>query len=212
MNYEDFMSLVRARRTIRAYKSDPVDGQIINQIIEAGKWAPSGNNTQPLEVVVIKEKDIIEKLEDALAQSSDSKWSGHSGAPVMLVVLGDPRFCDAYPKGPVREEILHASLAAAIENMFLALEALGLGGSAWKIVPPYAAAKIKELLGIPQLYIVKALIPLGYSEKHSYSPPKRDIEVHKNFYDINKFKSDDEVVKIIKNCSKNKELNKIRLF
>lgn len=212
MNYEDFIELVRKRRTIRAYKSKPVDDKIINQIIEAGKWAPSGNNMQPFEIVVIKEKNIIEQIENALGQSSEPKWRERSKVPVVLVVLGDPRFCDAYPKGPVREEILHSSLSAAIENMLLASTALGLGGSAWKTVPPYAAVKIKELLGIPQLYIVKALIPLGYPKANVTAPIKRDIEVHEDCYDITKLKSDDEIVEIIIKYCKIKGLNKIRVF
>lgn len=212
MNYEDFITLIRERRTIRAYKSDPVDDKIINQIIEAGKWAPSGNNTQPFEIVVVKGISLVKQIETSLSQTSEPKWNEHSGAPVMLVVLGDPRFCEAYPKGPVREEILHSSLSAAIENMLLASTVLGLGGSVWKTVTPYGAIKIKELLEIPQFYIVKALLPLGYPKGNVTAPMKRDIEVHENRYDISKLKTDDEVAEIIKKYSKIRELNKFRVF
>ena len=167
MDYEGFIEIVRSRRSIRSYKPDPVDDGLIEKIVEAGKWAPSGNNTQPLEIVAVKEKALVEQIEELTRQNCEPKLGQHFGAPAMLVVLGDPRLCDAYPKGLVREEILHASLSAAIENMLLAATVVGLGGSVWKTVSPSAAVKIKELLGIPMFYILKALLPLGY--------PKGDV-------------------------------------
>jgi nitroreductase len=210
MNYENFMNIVRSRRSIRSHKPDPINDEIIKQVIEAGKWAPSGNNTQPLEIVVVKDKSIIEQMENIIAQAYEPKLTQHFGAPVMLVVLGDPRFCEAYPKGFLREEILHSSLAAVIENMLLASTALGLGGGAWKTVPSSAAVKIKDLLGIPQLYVLKALIPLGYPKEDVEAPPKRDIVVHENRYNIGKLKNEEEVKEIINKYSVVKHLNKLR--
>lgn len=128
----------------------------------------------------------------------------------MLVVLGDPRFCEAFPKGFVREEIFHSSLAAAIENMLLASTVAGLGGSVWKTVSQSAAAKIKDVLGIPQFYILKALIPLGYPKHEVKAPPKRDIVTHENHYRLDKLKSEEQVTEIIRKYSAVKELNKVR--
>ena len=128
----------------------------------------------------------------------------------MLVVLGDPRFCDAYPKGFIREEILHSSLSGAIENMLLASTALGLGGSDWKTVPSSAASKIKDLLGIPQFFVLKGVIPLGYPKGDVEPPPKRDIPVHENHYDLDKLKSEEEISEIIKKYCSVKHLNRLR--
>ena len=211
MNYEDFMKVIRGRRSIRLHKSDPINDEIISQVIEAGKWAPTGNNTQPFEIVVVKERPIIERMEDIMGEGYDPKMTRHYGAPVMLIILGDPRFCDAYPKnGLIREEILHSSLSAVIENMLLASTAVGLGGSLWKTASPYAAMKIKDLLGIPQLFILKALIPLGYPKEVVVSPPKRDIVVHENRYDLAKLKSEEEIRESINEYSVVKHLDKIR--
>ena len=209
MNYEDFMKIVRERRSIRSYKADPVADEVINQVIEAGKWAPTGNNTQPIEIVAVKDKALIEQMEEIIAEAYEPKMSQHFGAPVILVVLGDPRFCDAYPKGFMREEILHSSLAAAIQNMLLASTVVGLGGSVWKTVPFSAAVKIKDLLGVPQLYVVKALLPLGYPKGEVKASPKRDITVHENRYDRAKFKSEAEIGEIMKEYCFIEHLNKI---
>lgn len=210
MNYESFLKVVRGRRSIRLYKPDPVNDEIINQIIEAGKWAPSGNNTQPFEIVVVKEKFLIEQIEKIIGEGLEPKMTQSFGNPVIMLVLGDPRFCDAYPQGFIREEILHSSLAAAIENMILASTVLGLGGSVWKTVPFSAAVKIKDLLEIPQLFIIKALLPLGYPEGQVEAPPKRDILIHQNRYDTGKLITEEEVSEIIKKYSAVKQLNKIR--
>lgn len=210
MHYEDFMTIVRGRRTVRSYKPDPVKHEIINQIIEAGKWAPSGNNTQPFEIVVVKEKTLIEQMEEIIADAVVPRMTQSFNAPVALVVLGDPRFCEAYPKGFIREEIFHASLAAAIQNMLLASAVVGLGGSVWRTVPFSAAVKIKELLAIPQLYVLKALLPLGYPERDVTAPPKRDIIVHEDRYNMDKFKSEEEIGETMKEYCFIKHLNKMR--
>ena len=198
MNYEDFMKIVRERRSIRSYKADPVTDEVMNQVIEAGKWVPTGNNTHPIEIVAVRDKALIEQLEGIIAEAYEPKKSQRFGAPAILVVLGDPRFCDAYPRGFMREEILHSSLAAAIQNMFLASTAVGLGGSVWEIVPLPAAVKIKDLLGVPQLYVVKAVLPLGYPKGEVTASPKRAITVHENKYDRAKFKSEAEVGEMTK--------------
>ena len=212
MNYEDFIKVVRSRRSIRAYRNAPVEDDKIEKIVEAGKWAPSGNNTQPLEIVVLREKGLIEKTENIIRQSCEPKLGQHFGAPALLVILGDSRLCDAYPKGPIGEEILHASLSAAIENMLLASTAVGLGGSIWKTVPPSAGVMIKELLGIPQFYVLKALLPLGYPKGDVEPPPKRDVVVHENGFDVRKMKSEEDLHEITNNFCTVKDLNKIRFL
>ncbi len=207
MNYENFMEVVRTRRSVRTYKPDPISDEMIRQVIEAGKWAPSGNNTQPFEILVIKDQDLMEKVSAILGRVHGSKSKQEFGAPVTLVVLGDPRLCNAYPKGPFRDEILHASLSAAIENMLLASTTLGLGGSVWKTVSMTAGVLIKDLLGIPQLFVLKAMLPLGYPSRDVKPPGKRDIAVHENRYDSDKFKSDEEIDEMIKKYSRFKNLN-----
>ena len=211
MDYDQLMEVIRSRRSVRNYKPDPVSDEVINQVIEAAKWAPSGNNSQPWEIVVLKDKALMEKVNTILHEVHGSKNKQDFGAPATLLVLGDPRYCDAYPKGPFREEIFHASLSAAIENMLLAATALGLGGSLWKTVSATAGVKIKDLLGIPQLYVLKVMLPLGYPTMPVKAPRKRDVVVHENRYDQTNLKSDEEVTAIIKEYSRFKGLNKKRV-
>lgn len=211
MDYDQLIEVIRSRRSVRNYKPDPVSDEVINQVIEAAKWAPSGNNSQPWEIVVLKDRTLMKKVNDILHEVHGSKNKQEFGAPVTLLVLGDPRYSDAYPKGPFREEIFQASLSAAVENMLLAATALGLGGSLWKTVSATAGVKIKDLLGIPQLYFLKVMLPLGYPTRPVKAPRKRDVVVHENRYDPSKLKSDEEVLGIIKKYSRFKGLNKKRV-
>jgi nitroreductase len=60
MEIEKFIDLVKSRRSIRAYRPDPIPDEYVRQIIEAARWAPSGGNSQPWEFIVIKRKDVKE--------------------------------------------------------------------------------------------------------------------------------------------------------
>ena len=64
MDYDSFLELVKARRTIRRFKPDPIPDEYVDKIIEAARWAPSGFNMQPWEFVVIRDK----KLKDTIVQ------------------------------------------------------------------------------------------------------------------------------------------------
>ena len=62
MEIESFIELLKSRRSIRAYKPDPIPDKYIQKIIEAARWAPSGGNSQPWEFVVIKRKDLKDRI------------------------------------------------------------------------------------------------------------------------------------------------------
>jgi nitroreductase len=211
MDYEQFITLVRDRRSVREYKPDPVSDAIINKIIEGGKWAPCAFNIQLLEVVIVKDMSLIEQILDIAGNGFEPPIIQHFGSPALLVILGDSRYCDGYTKGFMQEQQLHEGLAMAIENMMLASAALGLG-SVWKTVSPYGGVKIKELLGIPPFYVLEALMPLGYAKKIPAMPPKKDIDIHENRYDINKLKSKSEVEEILKKYCAVPGIRNIRAF
>jgi len=207
MDYEGLMEIIRQRRTTRVYRPDPIPDEFIDKVIEAARWAPTGANTQPFEFVVVKDKEVKKKINQIFSENtmmakkapdfSPVPQTFLEVAPVLIIVLGDPRFKEAYPRGEQRDEIFHASLSAAVQNMHLAATALGLGGSVWKTVAPVADMKIKELLGIPQVFTIKTIMPLGYPQTQPSPPVKREPVVHRERYDMSKFKTEDEVQNVI---------------
>ena len=209
MDYEGFMEVVKARKSVRGFKPDSVPEEMINQIVEAAKLAPTGNNTQPFEIVAVKDGTLIQGIESALAEGFIPTLNQRFNAPAMLLVLGDPRFCKAYPQG-AEDAIFRQSLSLAIGNMLLAITALGLG-SVWKCVPPLAQVKIKDLLNIPQIFALEVVLPLGFPKKEeAEARPKRDIALHFDRYDKTKCLSDEQIVEAMNNYCRVKELGIFR--
>jgi len=62
MDYKNLLELVKARRSIHRFKPEPVPDEYINKIIEVARWAPSGYNSQPWEFMVIKKREIKDKI------------------------------------------------------------------------------------------------------------------------------------------------------
>ncbi len=58
----DIFKIIKTRRSIRRFADEPVSDEIINRIIEAGTWAPSGMNNQPWKFAVIKDSVLKEKI------------------------------------------------------------------------------------------------------------------------------------------------------
>lgn len=81
----DIVEAIRNRRTIRRFSTQPVDEGLIDEILEAGRRAPSASNTQPWRFVVVRD----EKRKAALAEAAGGQKSV-STAPVVIVVCGEP--------------------------------------------------------------------------------------------------------------------------
>ena len=112
------------RRSIRHYQDRQVDIPTIELLLKAGMAAPSANNRQPWEFIVITERKTL----DLLAQASGAEMLDH--APVCICVCGD---LNAYA-GVERTWFQDCSVAT--ENILLAVEALGLG-AVWCGVYPH---------------------------------------------------------------------------
>ena len=110
MDYEAFMEVVKNRRSVRIFKSDPVPDEMLNKIVSAASLAPTGNNTQPMEIVVVRNRAIMHEIETIIGTYFLPPMTQRFDAPAMLVVLGDPRLCEGYPQGFVREGILLLTL------------------------------------------------------------------------------------------------------
>ena len=197
-DYAGFMEVVRARRSVRTFKDDPVPEEMIQQIIAAAKLAPTGNNAQPFEVMVVNDSAVIDDIENIIGEEFRPPFAQKFGSPAMLLPLADPRFCKTFPQGDgVPERILLDSMTLAIDHMYLAIAALGLG-SLWKDIPPTASTRIKELLKIPQSFLMPVSMPLGFPDGNDIEPrPKRDIPVHVGTYDQSKYLSDGDIDRII---------------
>ncbi len=189
--YEDLLTVLQKRRSIRRFKEDPVPEELVVKIIDAARWAPSGFNMQPWEFVVVTDRElrkkIVEITDSYWKQSKEMEtarpaWQGttwklagmtdtafdYTHAPVYILLLGDPRTQAGLPMGVQcdhhrRRLIYQSSLANAFLYMHLAATTLGLASQWYSAVQtPYASCMIKPLLGIPEHMDLYDMMVLGY--------------------------------------------------
>lgn len=180
----DFWEVLRERRSSRRFKKLPVEEEKISLILEAGNQAPSPANRQPWLFIVIRNRQVKERIRD-LAAKTRQEWAEASGwnwlrkydveylveVPVMICVAGDPTRGGADQFIPGRGESYAHACAAAVENMLLAAQALGLSG-VWFTL--FAKEELANILGLEPQYDPIALVCLGYNDDPTPQPEKRD--------------------------------------
>ncbi len=222
IDIDSFLDLVRKRRSIHEFKTDPFPEEYVGKIIEAARWSMSGSNCQPWEFIIVKDNDTRQKICDIYweqrrsvrliemtrlpemrqpwVESSGEEVPGLSDAPVYILVCGDPRRLQAGSIGPhflfgQDHGRFLMSMACAIQNMQLAAAALGIRAQ-WATINYPAEEKLKPLLGLPAVFRIAVLVPLGHSTKEPSPGHRRPAEelVHFERYDQSKFKSDEEII------------------
>ncbi len=152
----ELTDLIKTRRSIRKFKDEPVPDSRIYEILEAGRWSPSGKNNQPWRFVVIKNKEIKDELAALTKYSSIIKSSD---------------FCIAVfyhtPSGYDRDKDL-MSIGSCIQNMLLQSHSLNIG-SVWLGEILKNKEKINPVLEIDQDNENMAIIAFGYSDEEAES-------------------------------------------
>ncbi|MHA2212717.1 MAG: nitroreductase family protein [Candidatus Thorarchaeota archaeon] len=159
----DTLEAIKDRRSIRKYKSTPVEGEKLEKILEAGRWAPSASNRQPWHFIVVRNKETREKLAD-----SHDYGRFMAQSPIVIVVLGDP---DIHPKYNL------ADPHNAVQNMLLAAYSLGLG-TCWMGVRDTSIEPVfRRILEIPDKYRVICSVSVGYADHERKSTRKPFDEI-----------------------------------
>jgi nitroreductase len=224
MQYDDFLELVKKRRSFRRYKPDPVPQDMIEKVLEAARNAPSAGNSQPWEFVVVQDAEAKKRITQSISSGYQELHKADptmywpvavqphlATAPVLIVVCGDRRLEVTYPVHLPREVLLRQSLAITIYALQLAAASFGLA-TAWATMQTEAReTQLRRLLGIPDVYTVDHIIPLGYpdEEKEKSSKALRPVRerahsrrgldeiVHYERYDKKKFRSDEQIKEFI---------------
>lgn len=146
--------LIVSRRSIRQFRQEPVSQEILRDVVNAGRLAPSAANRQPLEFIVVDEESIRKQLFPCL------KWAGY------IVPEGNPKpgqepqaYVVVLVNTEIREKGFEWDSGAAIENMILTAWEKGIG-SCWIISAD--KARVKTLLNVPASYKVDSVIAFGY--------------------------------------------------
>ncbi len=152
----EVLRAIRERRSIRAFKTDPVEPEKLEAILEAGRWAPSGKNTQPWRFVIVESQEKRQQLGQLVTQMDMIRT-----APVTIAVLLDTE------AGYDRIKDIQA-IGACAQNMLLAAHSLGLG-ACW--IGRVRDEQVERVLGVGEHEELMMLIPIGYPAE---SPPPKE--------------------------------------
>ena len=87
---ETVLSIIKTRRSVRAYKDMPIKNNDLEKILEAGRWAPSGVNIQPWRFLIVRDKLLIKEIGE-LCYFGAIKSRHVSEAAAVIVLCGDSR-------------------------------------------------------------------------------------------------------------------------
>lgn len=158
--YETIIS----RRTIRKFDQKKIDPEILKNIVNAGRLAPSAANLQPLEYLIIDDEDLKKRIFPNLAWAGYIKPEGDPGKDerpaAYIIILADKKINPA----PERD------IGASVENMNLVAEEEGMG-CCW--IGAFKKKEIGNIINVPENLSVELVLALGYPLE---KPVPEDIE------------------------------------
>ena len=188
---ESFHDVISTTRSIRRIKSDPVPADVLDRVLQAAVWAPSGGNRQPWRMIVVQDTEIKKKLgaiyskewavyvdfnmQNAKNAPQEVKERLAAGlavgtaladnlheVPVVVMFVHDSRLIYVTDDNLGRTSVVGgASLYPAVQNLLTAARAEGLGGVLTTLIAR-SEPEVRELLGLPAEWGVHAMVPLGY--------------------------------------------------
>jgi len=148
---EALLALLKSRRSIRRYRPDSVPDEMIEQLLEAGRWAPSASNRQPWDFIVVRDEAIRQQVAEHAAFYF-IKWAHVAEAPLLIVLCGDAR-------NPAYRRYLHEDIGLAGSQIMLQAKALGLG-TCW--LGGIDRKAIAATLKLPEHLEVVGLLTVGF--------------------------------------------------
>lgn len=185
----DALNLIRTRHSCRHFSSKPVEREKVEQVVEAGRFAPSGGDNQYTHFLVIRDHAVLEKiarvacaefakmevtpttyrsLANCIRFSKLGKCTFHYNAPVLIVTANREGYGNAM-----------ADCACAVENMLLMANALDLGGCYinqlnWLRDNPVMTEYLRGL-GLAEGEKVFASLVIGYADTLDGLPFRRIV-------------------------------------
>ncbi len=145
--------VILARRTIRQFKPDPIAREVLVKLVDAGRLAPSAANLQPLEYIVVDDREKCGRVFPCL------KWAAYIAPKGNPLPGQEPAACIVVlVNTAVRDKMFEYDVGAAVENMIVAALAEGVG-SCWLI--SVDREKAAEVLGVPPGYRIDSVLALG---------------------------------------------------
>lgn len=188
---DDLYAFMSTTRSIRRISDKSIPDDVLQRVLQAAIWAPSGGNRQPWRIIAVRDRDTKQKLSDIYvdewAKYVDFNMKKLEGAPAEIIVGASKglavgtRLAETLADVPVVAMFVHdpaalyvtdegfgrspvvggASLYPAVQNLLLAARAEGLGGVLTTLISS-REPDVRAVLGFPDTWGVYAMVPLGY--------------------------------------------------
>ena len=143
----EFNNIIRERTSTRKFSDKKLEKEKLDNILEAGRLAPTAKNNQPIKIYVVQSDDGLNRIDKA----SRCRYN----APIVLVICGNKE--EAYHKGDYSTYEMDSSIVTT----YMMLEATNIGvDNIW--VESFDEEILREELSIPKEYTPVCLLPLGY--------------------------------------------------
>lgn len=160
----DLSEIIRSRRSVRNYTGEEIPEEKVNEILNAGLLAPSGRNLQSGEFIVVRDKEMLEKLSMCRLHGSQIL----ANADAAIIVVADS----------VKQDVWVEDASISMTLMHLMADSLGIG-SCWiqgrlRTSPEGESTEdyIRRLVGFPEGYSLEAILSLGMPQNH---PEAKDV-------------------------------------
>ena len=167
----ELLNLIRSRRSVRNFVYKKIDNQTIKEIIDCGRWAPSGRNSQPWKVQIVSHPTVKRMI------AENSKYSGIIESAFLNLVI----FLDLERGYDRVKDIL--AMGAFIQNVLLAVHAKGLG-AVWIGEILNNKEKVNEIFKFsPEKYELMGVLTIGLIDESLEKKEKRERRPLDEFID-----------------------------
>jgi nitroreductase len=159
----DTIEAIKSRRSVRGFTNENVSDELVTQILEAGRWAPSGLNNQAWRFIMVRNPDTKIALSKLTNYGSTIKI-----APVLIVVFLDKDHMYNYIKDV-------QATGACIQNMLLAIHSIGLGG-VWLGEILKNKEIVNKVLEAPDSFELMGVIALGHPVNKKMVSERKELD------------------------------------
>lgn len=190
-----YLDAVKRRRSVRKLRGGPLADETLQGILEAGRWSPSSFNSQPVRMVVLRERHgafwefaearlretlPADRLERALA-----RFPGYRAGLFTILFFEDTTVAANTPPGAdpeVWRSFAVEAVGIAQANVWNAVAAAGLAASAQHVNYQIGDNALREFLGVPGTWRSYSVFPVGYADE-TPAPGERHPHEHIVWYE-----------------------------
>jgi nitroreductase len=173
------LETIKNRRSIRKYRTDPINEETLNTVLDAARLAPSWANTQCCRLIVVRDSTTKAALADTMIANpelgSNPATNAVRTAPIVIVACAEKGLSGYFKGQPATEKGEYwymFDVAVAMQNLMLAATSLGLGTVH---IGLFDVQKVREILDIPENVAIVEMTPLGYPEYQPNPRPRKEL-------------------------------------